>query len=164
MEKRPRSGMTFIEVVIVVAIVGILSSIAILTLANTRKHAVAMEAIVGLSSLKQAMRHFYAEHGKYQDLNAYLDPDPGNPGTYPEGINPGFLDGAYFRDGCYKIEAGAGSADKRVKCFPALSANPYGAGIADGDSDAERQSAYISLKIDGSFSQRNVSCSGYPAE
>lgn len=156
-----KNGMTIIEMMIACVIIGILASIAVLTLANTRKHAIATEAIVGLSSLKQAMKHYYAEYGDYQDFtenNGFLDRK--NSRTYPTGINPGFVDGAYFRDECYKVEL----ASDKIKCYPALSTNPYGARIADGGSDAERSTAYIALDLNDSFSQHNVSCSGYKSE
>jgi len=152
------TGMTIIEMMIVCVIIGILASIAILTLAHTRKHAVATEAIVGLSSLKQAMRHYYAEYGHYQDLSDYLDSSSEEriQATYPQGINPGFVTGTYFLDQCYKIVST--SAGGYIYCYPERSANLYGKGIADGAG------AYIALDLDGTFSQHNVSCTGYKSE
>lgn len=152
--------MTIVEMLAVCIIIGILASIAILTLINTRKHAIATEAIVGLSSLKQVMRHYYTEYGAYQNLNSFLNPndtDPSHP-TYPKGINPGFVNGAYFQDPCYKIDTGA----DRVYCYPAYSNNQNGQRLADGASD----DSYIALNLTGpgNFSQRNVSSSCYKSE
>jgi prepilin-type N-terminal cleavage/methylation domain-containing protein len=147
-----KKGMTIIEMIIVSVIIGILASIAIVTYINTRKHAVATEAIVGLSSLKQVMKHYYAEYGQYQPLSGYLDPD----GAYPAGVNANFVAGTYFQDKCYKIVSA--STGGRIYCYPARSDNPYGARVADGDD------TYIALDLNGTFSQHNVSCLGYKSE
>ena len=145
--------MTFIEIMVVVTIIGILASIAILTLSYTRKHAIALEAIVGISSLRQAMRYYYAEYRAYQDLDGHLNPDTG--ANYPQGINPHFLDGRYFRDSCYKIEKGLAT---RIMCYPLYSDDVQGKSIAEGGRD----NSYIWVMLDDpQFYQEKVPCTGY---
>jgi len=150
-----RKGMTFIEIMLVVLLIGILASIAILTMSYTRKHAIALEAIVGISSLKQAMRYYYAEYRAYQNLNGFLDPDTG--ANYPQGINPHFLDGRYFRDKCYRIET-SDVLVSRIMCFPLKSDDAQGKSIAEGGEG----DSYIWLELEGpNFYQQKVPCTGY---
>ena len=154
---RDKKAMTIIEVMIVCAIIGILASIVIVTYANTRKKAVLTEAVTAMGSIRVVMRHHYAEYGRYQELGGFLNPD--NQATYPEGIRPGYLDGAYFRDKCYSLDSTTGNTYS-IRCYPGYSDNQAAKKLADGTPD----NSYIKMYPDGTFRQRNVSASCYPPE
>ena len=73
--KRLHSGFTLIELMIVVAIIGILAAIAIPQYQNYVARAQVAEGLSMASSIKTAISEYYSTHGKYPSNNTALGID-----------------------------------------------------------------------------------------
>ena len=78
-----KKGFTLIELMIVVAIIGILAMIAIPNFIKFQCRAKQSEAKSNLKALFQAQKSYFAEYDEYSALNTIgFDPEPGNRYTY----------------------------------------------------------------------------------
>ena len=109
-----KRGFTLIELLVVMVIIGILAAVAAPMMANLKKRAIVTEAVMGLGTIRTAMRMYYIEHN-----NSYSGcvPDMGFFGTGENDTIPGItnrtgasyadglgdLDGTYFSQECYYI-------------------------------------------------------------
>jgi type IV pilus assembly protein PilA len=71
-----QTGLTLIELLIVVAIVGILAAIAIATFTNQRAKATDAKAKSNLTTAQRAMETYFVEFGTYVGSNTSPPPDP----------------------------------------------------------------------------------------
>ena len=67
---KKRSGFTLIELIIVVIIIAILAAVAVPLMQNIRAKTIYSEAIVGMSSIRNAVRQYYAEHQQYPKISS----------------------------------------------------------------------------------------------
>ena len=88
-ETKRENGFTLVEIITVVAIIGLLASIAIPNFVEGRKRAVANACKSNQRQLAGAVTSYSADNGSYPGSLAQLTPDymkrlpncPGNPGT-----------------------------------------------------------------------------------
>lgn len=82
---RPTAGLTLLELLVVVLIVGVLATVAVVNLAPARQRALDREAIGKLQLLRQAAHGFHHESGVYPfSINQVPDlvlPRKANPGS-----------------------------------------------------------------------------------
>ena len=65
-----RAGVTLTELLIVIAIIGILAAIAVPSYVGQQKRAARTEAYANLEALRLLQEQYYAENGEYADKNA----------------------------------------------------------------------------------------------
>lgn len=92
-----KKAFSFIEVMTVVIILGILAAIALLVMETFVKKAVLREAIVALGTIREAQRVYLAEYGHYADTFEDLG------FRLKKNGYPSDLDGTYFSEECYFI-------------------------------------------------------------
>ena len=74
---REKAGFTLVELMIVVALIGVLCAIAIPNFMMYQARSRRAEAYVNLVSIARAQKAFFAEKDKYHDSwNSWPDPDP----------------------------------------------------------------------------------------
>ena len=88
-----KRGVTLIELIIVVAIIGILAAIAIPGYIGQQTRATRTEAFANLESLRLLEEQYFAEQGAYAPSTGTCAPD--NPGSVAalQGVMPGFQPG-----------------------------------------------------------------------
>jgi prepilin-type N-terminal cleavage/methylation domain-containing protein len=69
-------GLTLIEMLVVIAIVGILAAIAIATFTNQRTKATDAKAKSNLTTAQRAMEAYFVDKGTYEGSNTSPPPDP----------------------------------------------------------------------------------------
>lgn len=138
-DRRNDSGFTLIEVMIVVAIIAILASIAYPSYQNSIVTSHRNDAMGALQGLAQAMERHYSENGTY--LGAAVGPaDRGDPDIFPS-ASP--VDGGIAR---YKLKITDSAAS-----YYTVQAQPVLGGSQDGDG-------IIQLKSNGAKSWAGRSC------
>ena len=82
------SGMTLVEILVVIVIIGVLAAIAIATFTSQRAKATDAKAKSNLVTAQKAMETFFVDHGTYDGSNTSPPPDPNSLLT----IEPSLLD------------------------------------------------------------------------
>ena len=121
-----RYGFTLIELLITVLLIGILSSISVITMRSMAIRAIVCEAEAGLGAIRSALIQYSAEHAAYPGvagpwywiIQVATGPAPSdssssnwvpNPGWLPglilrtDNTSLSSLDGAYFSQDCYSF-------------------------------------------------------------
>lgn len=75
---KDQSGFTLVELMIVVAIIGVLSAVAVPNFKKYQAKAKTSEAKVQLAAAYTALQAFYGDFGAYSTCLAYMGFDPGN--------------------------------------------------------------------------------------
>lgn len=92
---RSRRGFTMVEMVVVVAIVGILAGFAFPRLQATRQKAVATQAIGAVTTIRQGLLAYFAEKNTW--------PDDAARGVVPSGLET-YVTSGTFQTSAYQIE------------------------------------------------------------
>jgi len=158
-------GFTLIELMIVVIIVGVLASVAAPMLSNLRVKAMCAEAVMALSTVREAMREYHLEHPEVTSANFAIANAGHLPNAYPPGIKPGDLDGIYFSESCYAgyIDFETSSPPWCIQCVCGFSLNtaPKSQEINAIVDNKDDPNTAIFIDQDGNIWQRGVSRSGY---
>jgi len=123
-ERRFRSegGFTLVELMIVVAIVGILAVVAIPMYQVVPERSRATEAVAGLDAIRECMRTYYAEHGTYAHAS-FTDGAQVTVGGILT-IKDVDLGGRFFSSECYTFD-GRPTADAfTIECDGSASTAP----------------------------------------
>jgi prepilin-type N-terminal cleavage/methylation domain-containing protein len=134
-----RSGVTLIELLIVIAIISILALVAIPGYIGQQKNATRTEAYSNLQNLRLLEEQFYAENGRYTiSLGATGKDKPGNVTTIqtgggdPTNALPGFRPGTGLSFSyCIEQDIDLNGA-AQIPCFRASAAGNTGTRV-DGD-------------------------------
>ena len=73
LQRKPQTGFTLIEIIIVIVIIGILAGIALPRYGKMTEHSRIPEALTILSSIQKAEKRYAVEHGEYAFSFADLD-------------------------------------------------------------------------------------------
>lgn len=72
---RPEAGFTIIELVVVIAIIGILASIILTTVNSVRVKARDVQRFQSISSVQKALELYYVDHHRYPQIDKALTSD-----------------------------------------------------------------------------------------
>jgi type IV pilus assembly protein PilE len=89
MEESEKSGFTLVELMITVAILAVLASVAIPMYANYMNRAKQADAIIGLKAAQMAQEQFYSENNRYSGTIDIL------PGFSDDSVNNVYIKGQY---------------------------------------------------------------------
>jgi type IV pilus assembly protein PilA len=124
-----RRGFTLIELMIVVAIIGILAALAIPTYLRFQMKAKSSEAKVNLAAIRTAEESYYTEHGIYLAATSNPTTIPGVQRATFDASNPGFLDLGWAPEGTVFFSYGIGITPNRTGYSADAGADIDGNGI-----------------------------------
>lgn len=103
MEKKPFTGFTIIELVVVIAIISILASIVLISVKNYQKKAEETSALATINQLALAVQIYRSEHGQWPgDCNQYMCQLGSSPPIYNGGLN-GFVPEYYPKNNAHFV-------------------------------------------------------------
>ena len=119
--KKTERGFTLVELIVVIAIVGLLATVIFFAIDSARAHGRDTARVASIAQLQLALKLYHDEHGSYPTITS--DPEFG---TCETGGDMASLRGASFKgDGCMNVLVKEGF-------LPALPVNPgYGASWSD---------------------------------
>jgi prepilin-type N-terminal cleavage/methylation domain-containing protein len=121
-------GFTLIELMIVIAIVGIVASTVTPLMAHVVRKARVTEAKTGLGAVRRAMRMYYVEHQTYRNQQFTR----GRVVTFGHilPLKTNDLDGRYFSSECYTFES-VRRQTFRIRCDGSSSTAPEASRVED---------------------------------
>jgi len=118
---REKKGFTLVELMIVVAIVGVLAAIAIPNFLRFRQRAKISEAKANLGAIRVTEHAYYAEHDLYVGNQAYTpDRTADPPGRFPWANDTRFSILGFTPDGRVFFSYGLSGADAPTDTFTAM--------------------------------------------
>jgi prepilin-type N-terminal cleavage/methylation domain-containing protein len=146
-----RRGFTLLELVILLAIIAVLSSIALSALGRFRLRSVAAEAITNIASIRTAEKAYFAEYSEY--VSAAVSPATANGGS-----SQPFVDAS----GAFGTIGWLPNAPVYFRYAVAVDGLSFTADAsADLDSDAAPQIwGYVQDAPDGSVTPGFLACTG----
>ena len=99
MQRRRNRGFTLIELLIVIAIILIISSIAIPRITSTKRMANEVAAIQSCRAINTAQIQYFAQFGRYASALNELGPAPGDAGPSPAAadlLDENLIDGVHL--------------------------------------------------------------------
>ena len=162
---RTRKGFTLVELIVVVIIIGILASMVVPYFYNMKARAIATEAVMGISAIRQVARYCSIGRPPTDILIVNIDVESGiyfPPNIVKDSDFDG-LDGTYFSKECYLGMRTGPEASLRIVNRCDFSHN----GSAKADevnnlTDDGTSDAFIDMDAAGNITQSNFSRSGYP--
>lgn len=134
---RRESGFTLVELMIVIAIIGILATVAVPSFVRYQNRARRAESFANLSGLATAQKSYYAEYGLF--VGAEMEPsnttgvDPGAAQRDSTAIAAGFANVGWYPDGrvYYDYDTNTGGYSGSCNCTTCFTSTAYG--DVDGD-------------------------------
>ena len=114
MSAKDQSGFTFIELMIVVVVIGILATVSIPMYQLVPERSRATEADAALGAIRSAMRVYYGEHGTYVNAN-FVDNAQVTAGSVLD-VSDNDLLGRYFSSPCYTFNGAPAAATFSIEC------------------------------------------------
>ena len=146
--KTGQAGFTLVELMIVVAIIGILSAVAVPNFKRYQAKSKTSEAKIQLAAAYTAEQSFYGDFGIYHNCFTYMGYDPSNEEAnryFAVGINSGSAINAAAHNTA--VNSGLVAADCPVAFAAADGTNWFKAGKGNGSvSAATMSSGYSSLQ------------------
>jgi type II secretory pathway pseudopilin PulG len=156
---RARKGFTSIELVVVSIVIVFFAAVIVLMMGNLKAKAIAIEAVMGASAIKQAVKSYSAETSA--DTLIAIDISTGSYSPAIAGMNPNDFEGTYFSKECYRGYKNDNTAELYGRCYFNRNMSAK-AGAVNSMKDAATLDAFIAVDKKGEITQSNFSRSGYP--